>query len=221
MAKYNYEDINNEFKQLEAFGKAMITVGDIVETLCRQQVSYNLDFWRDIKLFSEEYDDPSKLPLALNVTKYKKTFSRLVDQLDPQRQFVKFVYYLANDIWTVKSRCVPDQPFVNVFDIPSVYRLIQLFKRDDMTVTEFQILFVDKKGRFANATSEDIIKRIVSYAVEENNSGRKVTTNRKSRTTLNEMIHDKDKLKNIGKTALLATTMFGLGFLFAKNWTVY
>lgn len=39
IAKYNYEDTDNEFKQLEAFNKAMITVGDIFETLCRQEIS--------------------------------------------------------------------------------------------------------------------------------------------------------------------------------------
>lgn len=39
IAKYNYEDTENEFKQLEAFNKAMITVGDIFETLCRQEIS--------------------------------------------------------------------------------------------------------------------------------------------------------------------------------------
>lgn len=39
IAKYNYEDTENELKQLEAFNKAMITVGDIFETLCRQEIA--------------------------------------------------------------------------------------------------------------------------------------------------------------------------------------
>ncbi len=43
----------------------MITVGDIFETLCRQEVSYNLDFWRDLQTFEKEFDEPTKLPVAL------------------------------------------------------------------------------------------------------------------------------------------------------------
>lgn len=166
-----------------------------------------------------------------------------MDQFDPQRQFVKFVYLNSSkDVWTVKARNIPDQPFVNVIDIPSTYRLGQLFKRDN--VTENNVLFVDKKGRFANATNESTIQRIISYAVEENNSNRKTSTltrnkrtlkiiqsvlslltsklgtgssNNSDELTLVERLNDKEELKKIGKTALLATTMFGLGFLFAKN----
>lgn len=190
-----------------------------------------MDFWRDLQIFEKEFRDPSELPTALNVTKYRKTFRRLVDQFDPQREFVKFVYFNnGKDVWTVKARSVPDQPFVNVIDIPCAYRLGLLFKRDD--ITENNILFVDKKGRFANASNESTVKNIIKYALEENNnsshsssqSSSHFTSRSPSRSTKNkenlsitERLNDKDELKKIGKTALFATTMFGLGFFFAKT----
>ena len=90
---YNTDKENDDALQLDAFNRAMITVGEIFEIACKQTISHNMTFWNDYEKFIAEYDQPSKLPAILDVSNYTKTYRKLLDQYDPQREFVKFVYF--------------------------------------------------------------------------------------------------------------------------------
>ena len=163
VSNYNSLDINNDVDQLESFNNAIMTVENIFVTSCKKLVLENVEFYYDYLKFQTIYSDPTRLPCVIDVTKWKNSYNRILNQYDPQRSFTKFIYYMETDeTWILKTRHIPGKKFTSVVPIAEECILRDLCKKvgDD-------IINIDKKSYMASASSEECIKKIASFSLSE------------------------------------------------------
>lgn len=184
----NTTNIKNEKDQLRAFNDAMKVVSEIFLKACVHSIDEGLVFWEDYDKFVSEYDQPNKLPAVINVSKYYKTYERILNQYDPQREFVKFVYFNPRSIsnkdggncgeWTVKTRTMPGKAFVNVINLAEEVELKTYLKSQEF-VSENNLTFLHKNLFLAKCTTEHAALEIAKYSLKKHQSQ---TTTRKSDT---------------------------------------
>ena len=174
VSNYNTVNIKNEKEQLSAFNDALNVVCAIFIKACLHSIDVGLLFWEDYDKFVLEYDQPDKLPSILNVSKYFKTYERILNQYDPQREFVKFIYFNPLSLsgnpekgeWTVKTRTVPGKSFINVIDLAPEEEL----RKHLMSISNLSgndLLFLHKNLFLAKCRTEDAALEITNYSLEK------------------------------------------------------
>jgi len=209
VSNYNLLDINNDVGQLEAFNNAIVTVENIFITSCKKLILKNVEFHYDYKSFQDLYKDPSELPFLIDVTKWKNSYRRILNQYDPQRTFTKFIYYRERDSenWILKTRHIPGKKFTSV--IPILEESI-LRKNIDPTY-ENDIIDIDKKLYIATSSSEECIKEIAHLSL---NAYQKV--NDSDSVGVNVSFTNELNIGNITKELALMGVALGCGYILAK-----
>jgi uncharacterized UPF0160 family protein len=177
----NTANVKNEEEQLKAFNDAMKVVGEIFLKACIHSIDNGLIFWEDYDKFVSEYDEPNKLPSIINVSKYFKTYERILNQYDPQREFVKFVYFNPRSLsnkdtincgeWTVKTRTMPGKSFLNVVDLASEDELKKYLKAmDSEFMSADDLVFLHKNLFLAKCKNEHAALAVAKYSLKKHQS---------------------------------------------------